>query len=113
MSLFRGLLVVMFLTLLAFTLVAVSNDGLDLLTPALGNLAALGWPGQFHLDFLTYLILSAVWIAWRHQFSAAGIALALVASVAGILFFSVYLLIVSFQVSGNPKKILLGAQARD
>ena len=51
MSLFRGLLVAMFLTLLAYTLVAVSNDGLDLITPALSNLAALGWPGQFHLDF--------------------------------------------------------------
>jgi hypothetical protein len=105
--------VVMFLTLLAYTLAAASKDGLDLITPALLDLAALGWPGQFHLDFLTYLILSAGWIAWRHQFSAAGIALGLVAAVAGMMFFSVYLLIVSFQVNGDLKKILLGAQAPD
>ena len=103
----------MFLTLLAYTLVAVNNDGLDLITPALRDLAALGWPGQFHLDFLTYLILSALWIAWRHQFSAAGIALGLVASVGGILFFSAYLLIASFQANGDPTKILLGSQAPD
>ena len=31
------------------------------------------WFGQFNLDFMGFLILSAIWVAWRNQFSAAGL----------------------------------------
>lgn len=76
MTLFRALLVFMFLGLAAYTGLAVMNDGINLISPFLRDIASLGWPGQFSADFLTYLWLSALWIAWRHKFSAAGIAMA-------------------------------------
>ena len=44
------------------------------------------WPGQFNFDFFGFLILSATWTAWRNQFSAPGLGLALVALFGGIPF---------------------------
>ncbi|MCR9261883.1 MAG: hypothetical protein NXH95_19370 [Pseudomonadaceae bacterium] len=108
MSLFKALLVAMFLGLLAYTGIAVVNDGFDLVTPFFSDLTSLKWPGQFNADFLTYLWLSALWIAWRHKFSGGGIVLALVASVAGILFFSVYLLVSLARAEGDMARLLLG-----
>jgi hypothetical protein len=35
----------------------------------------MSWSGQFNLDFMTFLGLSAVWVAWRHQFTRGGVAL--------------------------------------
>ena len=57
---------------------------------------------------LNYLILSGLWIAWRHRFSTTGIVLGLIASVLGILFFAPYLLFVSILADGDTKKIVLG-----
>jgi hypothetical protein len=108
MILFKALLVAMFLGLLAYTGIAAVNDGLDLGTPFFSDLTSLTWPGQFNADFLTYLWLSALWIAWRHKFSGGGVALALVASVAGILFFSVYLLVCLSRADGDMARLLLG-----
>ncbi len=108
MTLFKALLVAMFLGLLAYTGLAILNDGFDLVTPFVSDLGSLKWPGQFNADFLTYLWLSALWIAWRHKFSGGGIALALIASVAGILFFSVYLLVCLAKAGGDMSRLLLG-----
>jgi hypothetical protein len=53
------------------------------------------WFGQFNLDFMFMLSLSALWVSWRHRFSATGLALGVVAFLGGILFLTVYLLIES------------------
>jgi hypothetical protein len=64
--------------------------------------------GQFNLDFLSLLTLSAVWVAWRHQFSVAGLGLAALALFGGGLFLTAYLFILSVQSRGNVKEVLLG-----
>ena len=65
-------------------------------------------PAQFDVDFSCFLVLSGLWVAWRHHFSAAGLGLAVLAFFGGILFLSIYLLIASFQEQGDIKAVLLG-----
>lgn len=102
-----------FIAILAYTLYAGMNNGWDLISVFFGDLTALNWPGQFNFDFLNYLILSAIWVAWRHQFSLLGILLGTIASVLGILFFAPYLLYHSIKSKGSTKKLLLGDRILD
>ncbi len=108
MTFLRILLVAMLVVVLIYTGLAVANEGINLFATTLPALPHFGWPGQFHLDFATYLILSALWVGWRHKFSPAGIVLALIASVGGMIFLSIYLLVASYKAEGDMKKILLG-----
>jgi hypothetical protein len=66
------------------------------------------WPGQFNTGFPTFLSLSALWVAWRHHFSGAGLALGLVALFGGMMFLAPYLRWASVQSSGDTKALLLG-----
>ena len=91
MAAFRAMLVVMLIALAGYTAVVISNHGWDLLSVFFGDMATMGWPGQFNLDFMCMLALSGLWVAWRHRFSGAGIALGMVAFFGGALFLSVYL----------------------
>ncbi len=111
MSFFRGFLAVFFLLLTIYTGVVIKAEGWSLLPVFIGDIAAMGWPGQFNLDFLGSLLLAGMWIAWRHRFSSAGIVLGLVASVGGMLFFMPYLLVASAIAGGDMKALLLGEQA--
>ena len=70
----------------------------------------MAWPGQFNLDFLCFLVLSALWVAWRHQFSPAGLLLAVAAFFGGALFLSAYVLIVS--TAERDMRVLLLGEAR-
>lgn len=108
MAVLRIYLVAAFLAVAVYTIMVVGSQGWDLVSVFLQDLTAVNWAGQFNLDFLAYLWLSALWIAWRHGFSAAGIGLALVASVGGMLFLAIYLLMVSFCAEGDLKTLLLG-----
>lgn len=112
MTLFRLLLVLIFAVITLYTGSVVANHGLNLLPVFFGDMAALAWPGQFNLDFMCMLALSGLWVAWRHRFSGAGIALGLVAFFGGALFLSVYLFVESFRTGGNVEALLLG-QRRD
>jgi len=105
---FRALLLLILLVLSAYTAVVVSNHGWDLLSVFFGDMARMAWPGQFNLDFLFMLTLSAVWVVWRHNFSTAGLALGALAFFGGALFLSVYLLILTWRVQGDPRRLLLG-----
>jgi hypothetical protein len=49
-----------------------------------------------------------MWVAWRHQFSAAGLGLAVLAFFGGALFLSVYLFIQTLRAKGNVRVVLLG-----
>ncbi len=111
MPIFRTLLVVLWLVLMGYTGVVVSNHGLGLLPIFFGDMAAMTWPGQFNLDFMFMLTLSALWVCWRHRFSSAGLTLGLLAFFGGASFLTLYLFILSFQTQGNMKAILLGARA--
>ncbi len=108
MTAFRILLIVIFLGIAGYTTVTISNHGGDLLPVFFGDMQQMAWPGQFNFDFMCFLILSATWVAWRHAFSAGGLLLGAVAAVGGALFLSAYLLIASFQVDGDYRKLLLG-----
>ena len=108
MTAFRILLAVIFLTIAAYTAVVVAGHGLNLLPVFFGDIARMGWPGQFNLDFLCMLTLSGLWVAWRHGFGAAGIGLGLAALFGGAFFLSAYLLVVSLQAQGDMRRILLG-----
>lgn len=105
---FRLFLAAYLVALLSYTGVTIANHGLNLLPVFFGDIALMAWPGQFNFDFLGFLILSAVWVAWRHRFSAAGLALAVLAFFGGMAFLSAYLLIQSYRTHDNPARLLLG-----
>ncbi len=108
MTCFRILLSLLLVSLLAYTGVVVVRHGIDLLPVFFGDLFTMAWPGQFNLDFLFMLILSATWTAWRNGFSATGLVLGFFALIGGSLFLTVYLLVLSWQTKGNVERILLG-----
>lgn len=110
MNALRVFLIAFFAMFFVYTLLVGSGHGWNLVPFALAEVGALTWPGQFTLDFSAYLILSGLWVAWRHEFTSAGIALGLVASVMGILFLAPYLLYASIKVDGDVKALLLGSQ---
>ena len=108
MRTFRTLLVVIFICLFGYTAIVATNHGFGLLPIFFGDIAAMGWPGQFNVDFASFLTLSALWLAWRHHFSPAGIALGILGFFGGGLFLSVYLFLASFHAKGDIKELLLG-----
>ena len=61
MTLFRLFIGAMFAVIAIYTLAVVVEHGLNLFPVFFG---AMGWPGQFNLDFLGMLMLSALWAAW-------------------------------------------------
>ncbi len=108
MAAFRVLLVVLFSCMFVYTAIVVANHGFGLLGVFFGDIMAMGWPGQFNVDFTSYLTLSALWLAWRHHFSAAGIALATAGFFGGALFLTAYLFVASLAAKGDVQRLLLG-----
>ncbi|MEO0327430.1 MAG: hypothetical protein AAF217_02400 [Pseudomonadota bacterium] len=101
---------ILFVVIYGYTIIVISSYGFDFLSPFLVGLAAFDWAGQFNLDFLTYLILSALWVAWRHRFNAIGLMCGGFALIGGMMFFSVYLLVMVHKSGGENRKLVLGDQ---
>lgn len=112
LSLFKALLILQALALFVYTLIVVKNYGWDLFAVFISNINAINWSGQFNLDFNCYLILSALWIMWRNQFSIKGIIIGLTAMVLGIIFFAPYLLYLLKTEGGDLQKLLTGKRVR-
>lgn len=110
MLLLRIVLVAFLVVLTAYTAVVISNHGWNLLAVFFGDVRAVNWAGQFNLDLMGFLLLSAFWTAWRHHFSSRGLALAVVAVFGGMAFLTIYLLIASYQVRGNINALVLGTR---
>ena len=109
MTAFRILLVILLIAVVTYTIPVVIEEGLSSLLPTFfRDILTMTWPGQFNFDFLGFLILSATWTAWRNQFSAPGLGLALVALFGGIPFLTTYLLYLSYQTNGDIRVMLLG-----
>ncbi|RPH48848.1 MAG: hypothetical protein EHM85_15845 [Desulfobacteraceae bacterium] len=108
MNAFRFLLAIMILWILGITGVVAYNHGLNLVPIFFGDMASLTWPGQFNADFICFLILSGLWVAWRNQFSPVGLVLLPISVFFGISFLAPYLLFASFKANGDMKEILLG-----
>jgi hypothetical protein len=92
----RLLCIIIFVSLSVYTAPVLLAEP-NLFPAFFGAIARGGWQGQFNLDFSFMLALSGLWVAWRHQFSPAGLALGLLAFLGGALFLSVYLLALSFR----------------
>ncbi|MES2096312.1 MAG: hypothetical protein V4459_06100 [Pseudomonadota bacterium] len=110
MTAFRVLLVAIFATIAGYTLIVGAHHGYALVPIFLADIAGLTWPGQFNVDFTSFLTLSALWLAWRHHFSALGLGLAVLGFFGGGLFLSAYLLIASLQAKGDIKVLMLGSR---
>ncbi len=108
MTAFRLLLAAMLATIIVYTGQVMLVHGGDLIPVFFGDIGKMGWPGQFNTDFSCFLMLSGLWVAWRNQFSVGGLLLAIVAAFGGMLFLSLYLLILSFRTGNDFATILLG-----
>lgn len=105
---FRILLACHIVVILLYTGIVGSNHGWNLMPIFFGDMMAMTWPGQFNMDFMCFLTLSATWLAWRHHFSPGGLVLGAFGLVGGIMLLAPYLLITSFLANGDIKEILLG-----
>ena len=110
MILFRTFLVLFLVALSGYTALVIADHGWNLLAVFFSDLSAVNWAGQFNFDFMGFLALSALWTAWRHQFSVSGLVLGLIAFFGGMMFLTIYLLVASYQVKGDLKALLLGPQ---
>ena len=110
MLVLRLLLVMILVVLSGYTAIVISNHGWNLLPVFFGDMREMAWPGQFNLDFMGFLTLSALWTAWRHHFSPTGLALGVVAFFGGMAFLTIYLLAASYQVKGDIRALLLGSR---
>lgn len=108
MTLFRIYLVAWIIGITAYTSITVSNHGFNLLPVFFGDMATMGWPGQFNLDFFSFLCLGGLWLAWRHHFSIGGVALGLFIFAGGMPFLASYLLFHSVRSGGDIRVLLLG-----
>jgi hypothetical protein len=105
---FRVLLAAVVGVVLVYTGLVGSAQGWNFMPVFFEAIFAMTWAGQFNLDFSCLLLLSGLWLAWRHRFSPAGIALGLLALVGGSPLLCTYLLIGSLQANGNMEVLLLG-----
>ena len=108
MSAFRALLIVIFVIIGVYTVPVVANHGINLFPFFFGDIAKMAWPGQFNLDFLGFLVLSAFWTAWRNQYSGSGLGLSVLAFFFGAPFLTAYLLYLSFATGGDVQRMLMG-----
>jgi uncharacterized membrane protein YhfC len=86
----------------------IGSEGWNLLGVFFADMVKMQWPGQFNLDFMFMLTLSGLWVAWRHQFSAAGLGLGVLAFFGGALFLSGYLFVQIWRNNGDLKVVLIG-----
>jgi hypothetical protein len=100
----------MFVSVAAFTAVTTANHGIDVLPIFFGDMMKMTWPGQFNFDFSCFLIMSGLWVSWRHNFSIGGVLLGVVATFGGALFLSMYLLVQSFLQDGDVAALMLGSK---
>ena len=108
LTLFRLLLVAIIAIVVGYTVFVVADHGLNFLPFYFDDVAKMGWPGQFDMDFSALLILGSVWLMWRHHFSPLGLLCGLAIFPFGAPFLCSYLLIASFQADGDVKELLLG-----
>ena len=108
MKAFRVLLLAAWVLLATYTALVVADHGWGLFGVFFGDMRAMGWPGQFNLDFTILLSLSALWVAWRHGFTGAGLLLGLTAFFGGAMFLTAYLFVASVVAKGDVTEMLLG-----
>ncbi len=86
MIVLRIFLATFLLAMATYTAVVVAQYGLNLFPPFFGAIYAMTWQGQFNLDFLGFLVLSATWVAWRNEFTPRAMGLSILAFFGGMIF---------------------------
>ena len=96
MAAFRLLMVAVIVAVGAYTVPVLIDHGLALHGIFFGDIAAMGWPGQFNVDFLAMLVMSAAYVGWREGAVEGrvgrGLVLGLLAFNLGAPFLAGYLL---------------------
>ncbi|MEP3629530.1 MAG: hypothetical protein ABJN04_05960 [Hyphomicrobiales bacterium] len=113
MTQFRILITLILLGLIGYGLILVLDGRFDFVTPFLTTVPALTWQGHINLDFLSYLVVAGVWIAWRSGFTPIGITIGVLSTLLGMLFFAPYLLYQITRSDNDPRKLLLGVHAEN
>ena len=108
MTIFRIYLSVALVGVTGYSLAVGNHHGWNYFSAFFSSVAEVTWSGQFNLDFMFFLGLSGVWVAWRHQFSARGIALGVLAFFGGTMFLAPYLLWASTRAAGDAKVLMIG-----
>lgn len=108
MNALRAFMAILFAVIVIYTVLVIAEHGPAFLVLFFEDIAAMTWNGQFNLDFLGFLTLSALWVAWRNGFTPVGLLLALGAFFLGVPFLTGYLLVLSFRTDGDAARILLG-----
>jgi len=108
MNAFRLFLISFLIVLVVYTAIVITHHGMNLLAIFFGDMLALNWPGQFNLDFLGFLMLSAIWTTWRNEFTPIAFVLGLLALFGGMSFLPVYLVFLSFKTNGDVARMMLG-----
>ncbi len=108
MAAFRIYLVIVVVCLGTYTMIVGLNYGWNLMAIFFGDIAAMTWPGQFNSDFMGFLTLSGLWLAWRHRFSAGGVALGILGIFGGMMVLAPYLFFASIEANGDVKVLMLG-----
>ncbi|MBL0924126.1 MAG: hypothetical protein IBJ12_06620 [Sphingomonadaceae bacterium] len=105
---FRILLVALISIVGIYTVFVVAEHGMDFLSPFYGDIAKMGWPGQFNLDFHAFLILGSLWLMWRHHFSPLGLLFGIIIFGGGAPFLCIYMLVVMLKDKADMAELLLG-----
>ncbi len=105
---FRVLLVLMACGIAAYTVVVGMHHGWNLLPVFVGSIIEVSWSGQFNLDFMMFLALAALWVAWRNRFAPVGLAYGAATLFLGMTFFAPYLLWLSLRPGASVEEILIG-----
>ncbi len=107
---FRIFLAVFFAALFAYTLKVGFEYGWNLIPPFFAEMQGFTWQGQFNFDFMGFLLLSAIWCAWRNNFTPLGFGIAILGVTGGMLFLTAYLIYLSVTTGGDIKTIMLGVR---
>ena len=105
---FRVYLAIVIVSLGTYTMIVGLNHGWNLLPIFFSDIAEMTWPGQFNFDFMTFLALSGLWLAWRHKFSVGGLTLGLLAFFGGMMVLAPYLFFASLRAKGDVGVLFLG-----
>ncbi|WP_421865030.1 hypothetical protein [Marinobacter adhaerens] len=108
MKLFCAYLVLVLTFILVYTGFVGIEHGWNLLPIFFDAIADMSWQGQFNVDFISFLALSALWVSWRHQFSNPGLLLGVIAFFGGMIFLALYLLWAIAKADGRSEIVLLG-----
>ncbi|MET0377950.1 MAG: hypothetical protein ABW049_03075 [Spongiibacteraceae bacterium] len=110
MNIFRLMLACALAVVVAITVHAIQQMGMQAGDIFFGDFAH-PWRAQFNADFTAHLLLMAAWMIWRERQLWIGVLCGILAIVMGGAFSLAYILVASFNVKGDVRKLLLGAHA--